>query len=175
MKIVSAEQLSFTFSLLATLIGVFVGFGLIILLDRRKKKAERKETRNMMIDSLVAELQENLNGLNDFKMPVWNVSEGKFKGEFGLASVYAFQSIVSGGNFVLLPITLQKPIKEIYQNSELFNKFMDQIIGFSSFQLKGDEPSIETEELTRRLQERKSQLQTKIPKSIRDLKSLREK
>ena len=166
---------SFVLQLFGTLIGAFVGFGLVISWDRKKKKTERKETRNLMIDSLVAELQENLVGLKKYQMPTWDISEGKFKGEFGIASTYAFQSIVNGGDFLMLPTTLQKHIREIYQNSELFNKFMDQIIGFSSFQLKGDEPSIEVEELKKRLEERKSELQTSIPNTIKELKSLLDK
>ena len=172
----SAEPASsFVLQLVGTLIGAFVGFGLVIYWDRRKKKTERKETRNMMIDFLVAELQENLDGLNNFKMPTWNVSEGKFKGDFGLVSTPAFQSIVSGGHFLLLPITLQKPIREIYHNAELFNEFMKEIIRFSSFQLIGDQSSIESTELIRRLQERKSELQPSLTGIIPKLKSACEK
>jgi len=166
---------SFVLQLIGTLIGAFVGFGLIILWDRKKKKAERTETRNMMIDSLVKELQENLDGLNNFKMPIWNVNNGKFKGSFGLAGIYAFQSIVNGGNFVLLPIKLQEPIREIYQNSELYNVFMNEIIHFSSFHLIGNQADIEANELISRLQERVSGLQSSVPDTIRELKSLQEK
>jgi len=165
---------SFILQLFGTLIGAFVGFGLVISWDRKKKKTERKETRNLMIDSLVAELQENLKGLNNFKMPTWDKNDGKFYGRFDLVSTYAFQSIVSGGNFVLLPIKLQKPIRVIYQNSELYNTFMNDIIQFSSFNLNSyQQGSIVVTELKRRLQERKSELQSKIGDVITGLQTAR--
>jgi len=165
----------FILQLFGTFLGALFGFGLVITWDRRKKETERKETRNMIIDSLVAELKENLEGLNNFKMPVWNVVNGQFTGRFGLASISAFQSVISGGNFVMLPTTLQKTIIEIYQHAELFNKFMDNIIGFSTFNLTPAQASIATTEQVRRLQEQKSELQPSIPKTIKELKSLRKK
>jgi len=171
----SFELDSFSTQLLGTLIGAFVGFGLVILGDRWKKKKEKEETRNMIIDSLVAELDENRKGLDNFKMPVWNVVDGQFKGLFGLMSVYAFQSVISGGDFLVLPTPLQKGIRDIYQHSELFNKFMDDIIGFSTFNLTGEQASIATTEQTGRLQEQKSALQPKIPDAIKKLKSLKKK
>jgi len=165
---------SFFLQLGGTLIGAFVGFGLIILWDRKKKKAERKERRNMIIDSLVAEMEENFEGLNNFQTPIWNVKNGQFTGRFGLTSISAFQSIVNGGDFIVLPNTLQEPIRTIYQNAELFNKFMNEIIGFSTFNLTGDQSSIATTELLRRLQERRSELQTSLPDTIKELRALKE-
>jgi len=166
---------SFVLQLVGTLIGAFVGFGLVMCWDRKKKKIEKKETRNMIIDSLVTEMQENLDGLNNFQTPTWNVNNGQFNGRFGLVSISAFQSIVNGGDFIVLPDTLQSPIREIYQNCELFNKFMNEIIGFSTFNLTGNQASIATTELLRRLEERRSELQTSIPDTITELTSLREK
>ena len=161
---------SFFLQLGGTLIGAFVGFGLVIFWDRKKKKAEKKETRNMIIDSLVAEMKENLEGLNKFQMPVWNVENGQFTGDFGLVSISAFQSIVNGGDFIMLPNTLQKPIREIYQNTDLYNKFMNEIIGFSTFNLTDIQSSTATTELIRRLQERISELQTSLPDTIKELR-----
>ncbi len=167
----SFEPVSFGTQLLGTLIGAGVGFALVVRWDRSKKKTERKEAKKLMIDSLVKELEENLTGLNKFKMPVWNENYGKFKGEFGLASVYAFQSIVSGGNFGSLPIKIQKPLREIYQNSELYNTFMDDIIHYSSFKLANLKESSAVGELTNRLEERRKELQKAIPKAITELTS----
>ena len=164
---------SFVLQLFGTLIGAFVGFGLVISWDRKKKKTERKETRNMIIDSLIEEMKENLKGVNDYQMPTWNVNNGQFIGKFGLASISAFQSIVNGGDFVMLPTTLQTDIREIYQHVELFNKFMNEIIGFSTFNLTSNQSSTATSELLRRLQEQKSELQTKLPDTINELKRIR--
>ena len=171
----SFEPVSFASQLVATLIGAGVAFALVVRWDRTKKKTEGKETENLIIDSLVAELKENLSGLNNFKMPTWDITKGKFNGNFGLVSAYAFQSIVNGGDFLVLPITLQKPVREIYQNTELFNKFMNEVIGFSSFQLNPNQASLEANELIRRLQDRKSALQTSIPDTITKLTSIQEK
>ena len=167
----SFEPVSFGTQLLGTLIGAFVGFGLVIWWDRKKKKTETIVIRNLMIDSLVAELEENLEGLNNFEMPTWNKDDGKFKGRFGLVSTHAFQSIVNGGDFLVLPITMQKGIREIYQNCELFNKFMDDIIHYSSFKLANLKESSAVGELTNRLEERRKELQKAIPKAITELTS----
>jgi len=83
--------------------------------------------------------------------------------------------IVSGGNLGSLSIGLQKSIREIYQNSELFNKFMDDVIHYSTLNLAGNQDSIATTELINRLREQKTQLQTKLPETIKDLESLRKK
>ena len=166
---------SFFLQLFGTLIGAFVGFGLVMVWDRSKKKTERKETRNMIIYSLFAELQENFDGLNKFPMPTWSKEDGKFKGDFGLASVYAFQGIVNGGHFLVLPITIQKGIREIYQNCELFNKFMDDVIHYSSLNIANLQDSKATSELLGRLLERKTSLQVIIPESVSGLKSLKKK
>jgi len=110
----SSEPISsFSLQLGGTLIGAFVGFGLVIFWDRKKKKAERKERRNMIIDSLVAEMEENLEGLNNFQTPAWNVKDGQFSGRFGLVSISAFQSIVNGGGFYCVT----KYIARTYQNN----------------------------------------------------------
>jgi len=167
---------SFTLQLLATLIGVFVGFGLVILLDRKKKKSEKEEKRNMIIDSLVEEMKKNFEGVNDYEMPTWDKNDVQFKGKFGLISISAFQSIVNGGDFVMLPTTLQTGIRVIYQHGELFNKFMNEIIGFSSIDLTSyPQGSIATTELIRRLREQKTELQTSLPNTIKELKLLKEK
>ena len=63
----------------------------------------------------------------------------------------------------------------IKQHAELFNKIMNEIIGFSSGGLPGNQLSVVTNELIRRLQEQKSQLQTKLPENITELKTLRKK
>ena len=102
------------------------------------------------------------------------MKNGQFTGRFGLTSISAFQSIVNGGDFIVLPNTLQEPIRTIYQNAELFNKFMNEIIGFSTFNLTGDQSSIATTELLRRLQERRSELQTSLPDTIKELRALKE-
>jgi len=169
---VSAEQLLFGSSLLATLIGAGVGFGLVIAGDRWKKKSERNDAIKLMINSLVKELEENRDGLKKFRMPMWNNENGKFQGEFGLLSVFAFQSVVSGGNFVSLPSKLQKPVREIYQNSELYNIFMNDIIHFSSFHLTLNQASVEANELIRRLQERVNELRPSIDDIITGLKTV---
>jgi len=174
-KIMSFEPVSFGTQLLGTLIGVVFGFGFVMWWDRKKKKTEQQETRNLIIDSLVAELEENLNGLNNWKMPTWTKEDGKFQGDFGLASVYAFQSIVSGGDFLVLPTPLQKGIRDIYQHCELFNKFMDDIIHYSSLNIANLQDSKAVGELLRRLLERKTTLQASIPDSIKELKSLKKK
>jgi len=166
---------SFPLHLIGTLFGAFVGFWLVINRDRNKKKKEKEETRNLIIDSLVAELQENLNRLNKFLMPSWSKDDGKFKGYFELAPVYAFQSIVNGGDFLVLPIKTQTGIREIYQNCELFNKFVDDIIQYSSFNLANTLDSMAKTELRRRLLERKTTLQATIPDSIKELKTLRKR
>jgi len=168
----SFEPVSFASQLVGTLIGAGVGFGLVILGDRLKKKSERNDAIKLMIVSLVKELEENRDGLKKFRMPMWNNENGKFQGEFGLLSVFAFQSVVSGGNFVSLPSKLQKPIREIYQNSELYNVFMNDIIHFSSFHLTFDQASIEANELIRRLQERVNELRPSIDDIIKGLKTV---
>ena len=171
----SFESIPFASHLLGTLIGASVAFALVVRWDRSKKKTERKETKNMIIDSLVAELKENLNGLNKFLMPSWSKDDGKFKGYFELAPVYAFQSIVNGGDFLVLSIKMQTGLREIYQNCELYNKFMDDVIHYSSFNLANTQDSMATEELRRRLLERKATLQESIPDAIKELTSLQEK
>jgi len=165
----------FSLQLIATMFGALFGFGLVVRWDRNKKKTERRETRNMIIDSLVEEMKENLEGLNQYQMPSWNIQNGNFRGTFGLVSISAFQSTVNGGHFVMLPIELQTKLNVINQHAELFNKFMNEIIGFSSGGLPGNQLSVVTNELIRRLQEQKSQLQTKLPENITELKTLRKK
>ena len=160
-------------SLIGTLIGAFVGFGLVILWDRSKKKTERKETRNLIIDSLIEEMEQNLSGANEYQMPTWDKNEGQFRGEFGLTSTSAFQSIVNGGDFVMLPTTLQTGVNEIYQHAELFNKFMDDIIEVKTFELPDPDRSKLATESIGRLQEQKTSLQTKIPNIVTELKSLK--
>ena len=127
----------------------------------------------MFLDTSVADMQENLQGLNNSKMSVWNVKIGHFTGWFGLTSISAFQSIVICGDFIVLPHTLQEPIRTIYQNVELFNKFMNEIIGFSTFNLTGIQASTATTELIRRLRERISELQTSLPDTIKELRALK--
>ncbi len=173
MKIVSETETSFAYQLFGILIGAFIGFVLVILGDRLKKKSERKDTKNMIIDSLVAEMQENLDVVNDLEMPTWHINDGKFKGKFELAGGYAFQSIVNGGDFLVLSITWQKPIREIYQNIQLYNKFMYEIIDFTEFQI--NRASVESSELYHRLQDKKTELRKMLPDTIKGLKSLREK
>ncbi len=120
-------------------------------------------------------MQENLKGLNKYQMPSWNIDNGNFRGSFGLVAISAFQSTVNGGHFVMLPTKLQTGIRDIYQYCKLFNQFMNEIIGFSSGGLPGNQLSVVTNELIRRLQEQKSQLQTKLPETIKELKTLRKK
>ena len=155
---VANTLLSFSTQLFATLIGAFVGFGLVIFWDRRKKKQEIKNTKNSMINSITQELKENQNGLKIFKMPSWDINEGRFQGNFGLASIPAFQSAVSGGDFLLMPTEIQKPVREIYHNFELYNEFMKDIIRFSSFNYGREQASKEAYNLTGRLQERINEL-----------------
>jgi len=164
---------SFTNELLGILVGAGVGFGLVIYRDWRKKKTERKDRKNLIIDSLVAEMQENLDLVNDLETPTWRVNDGKFRGKFELASDYAFQSIVNGGDFLVLEVIWQKSIREIYQSVELYNKFMDGIIEFTEFQT--NRASVESGELYNRLQYRIKELQKKLPDAIKGLKSLKEK
>jgi len=175
MEFLASEFPSFSLQLIATMFGALFGFGLVMVWDRSKKKTEKDETRNLIIDSLVAELQENLEGLNNFEMPTWDKQDTKFKGRFGIASTHAFQSIVNGGDFLVLPITMQKGIREIYQNFELFNKFMDDIIHYSSFNISNLQHSEPVSELLGRLLDRKTTLQTILPDSITGLKSLKKK
>jgi len=111
----SFEPVSFGTQLLGTLIAVVLGFGFVMWWDRKKKKTKEKETRNLIIDSIIAELEENLEGLNNYQLPTWDKNDGQFKGNFGLAATSAFQSIVNGGDFVMLPTTLQTGVSEIYQ------------------------------------------------------------
>jgi len=164
--------ISFSTQLLATLIGAFVGFGLVIWWDRKMRKQEIKNSKNSMINSIIQELKENQNGLKIFKMPSWDITEGRFKGNFGLASVPAFQSAVSGGDFLLLPTDIQKPVREIYHNFELYNEFMKDIIRFSSFNFEGEQASKESYNLTGRLQERVNELGSALSDVIPKLESL---
>lgn len=165
------EATSFVLQLFATLIGAGVGIGLVIWWDRRKKSTEKEETRKIVVESILEEINENHEGLKQFKMPVWNNTDGKFKGVFGLASDPAFQSTVSGGNFLLLPKQLQKDIRVIYHNFSLYNTFMTDIIGFSSHHLSGADASTQANELIRRLQERVNDLMPLLSDIIPKLKS----
>ena len=124
-----------------------------------------------MINSIIDELKENENGLKVFKMPSWNIDEGRFKGDFGLASVPAFQSAVSGGDFLLLPSNLQKPVRKIYHNFELYNEFMKDIIRFSSFNYEKEQASKESYNLIGRLQERINELRPDLSDVIPKLES----
>jgi len=153
---VSDSWLSFIVQLVATLIGAFVGFGLVIVWDRKQKKKALQETRISVINSIKQELEENQKGLEFMikNMPSWSNTEGRFTGDFGLASTPAFESAVGGGDFLLLPKDLQQPVREIYHNFNLFNEFMTDIIRFSSFHFSPEHASKEANNLRNRIQER---------------------
>lgn len=166
-------SITFSIQLVATLIGAFVGFGLVIWWDRKKKKGEREETKNSMLNSIFQELTENQEGLNNMaqQMPSWNKTDGRFKGDFGLASTPAFESAVSAGDFLLLSNDLQKPVREVYHNFELYNEFMKEIMRFSSFHFQDEQASIEAYNLINRLQERINILRPVLSDLLPKLKS----
>lgn len=144
----------------AVLAGVGLGLAGALWHDRRKKNEVLKETRNNILNSLILELKENREGLQNFrkKRVTWDGTRAQFRGDFGLASTPAFESTVAGGNFFLLPQELQASLRVIYHNFEVFNSFMHQIMEFSRLFQPGPSVGLHAEELIRRLNERDNEL-----------------
>ncbi len=117
---------SFIVQLVATLIGAFVGFGLVIAWDRKKKQESIQETRTSVVNSIKQELEENRKGLEELanKMPSWHISEGRFKGNFGLASTPAYESAVGGGIFFSFFFKTFDFVFDLLSFSSYFCKFI---------------------------------------------------
>lgn len=121
----------FIIQLIATLIGAFVGFGLVILWDRKKRKKETQQIINQTINSIVSELEATLGGIKATKVDVhWDETILHMVGNYGLAATSAFNSITHSGNFTLLPTDLQLELSELYQKIKLYNSFVFRIIEF---------------------------------------------
>jgi len=172
---VEHEGLSFLSQLVATLIGVGSGGALAFLVNREIRERERKRTRNDTIDALIIELENNQKGLLSLQQKTihWNESGKKFYGKWGLASNSFFSSARGSGNLLLIPLSLQNPLNEIYQHFEMFNSLIKQITEFSTYKYPDARIDDEAKELLRRLDEQADELIRRLSKCIVDLKSVK--
>lgn len=121
--------------LIATLIGALVGFDLVMLWDRKKKRDETNKIKNQTIDLIIDELDSLLIGFNTEKTAnhiTWNKDENQFKGRYDLAVIPVFESIVNTGNLVQLPPNLRTKLNVLYYNIKHYNDFIDQMLKFYS-------------------------------------------
>lgn len=129
----SADWSSFYPDLLATAIGVAAGIAVGLAIDRWKKHNESIETRNKFIDSVIAELKEDIKkGVEDFlENPVkWDENTRKFTGHKPHTLTPAFDSLVNSGNYGLLHPYLQKILSNVYLRVEVVVTYSNQIRNF---------------------------------------------
>jgi len=155
-----------------------VGLGLVAALwhERKKRDGEEKVLKNKVINSLLNELKINRVGIEAFDKNriVWDPVKEKFQKEYGLGTNYIFESVVKGGNLILLSIELQNALSQFYHGLEMFNSFMIQIMNFNPYLIPTTDRRKEVaESLIFRLYERLDALKlevgtliTKLEKSV---------
>jgi len=152
----SAENLSFVYQLTATLIGAGVGVLLAMLgagkVEKWKRENELKEIKINTLKSILDELKDNQKGLHVYENQLtWNMKETKFEGNWGEATLSAFESSVNGGNFLLIDLELQGPISTTYHAFQIWNDFMKQVIYFPTYNFPQEQIDKQAENLLYRL------------------------
>lgn len=125
--------IDFSLQLVATLIGAFAGFGLVIAWERKKKNEDLKHVKKHTIEAIIEELKsiEKMvkEGVPHFR---WNQLKHDFEGKYILVSTPAYDSAIHSGNFNLLPTKLQSEIGYVYLTIEDCKKFSDQTMTYYS-------------------------------------------
>jgi len=168
-----SHEINFVLQVVATLIGVFGGLAGALWHDRKKRKEETKNKTIQTINSILVELKENQKGLAEHENTiVWNEPSEKFDGEWGLASIPAYESSVSSGNFLLINTELQSPISTTYHEFQIWNQFMKQVMDFATYKYPQAQINVQAQTLLTRLSNTRSNLQKKLDDLIPKLENL---
>ncbi|MGI0017117.1 MAG: hypothetical protein ACREA1_00245 [Nitrosotalea sp.] len=126
--------MDFLIQLIATLIGVGLGFWLPIIWSKREEKRKTKEIKQNMIDSIKDELQDIQKGLNnpdsDFSKVKWNDKTRGFEGNYSTISVSTIDASLHSGTFMLLPLDLQASVDSVHSRIEYYNFFIKKALTF---------------------------------------------
>lgn len=149
-----------TYEFWATLIGVFIAFMLSSLYDRHIKYEEEVKNRIKTMETIKAELQENLRhigGVGD-----------KSAALIVRFSTVAMDSAVSSGRFALLDVEMQNELAIIYRNfkyAEMFSNKVFSMLGSVDMAMGNANQSLQ--EFNRRLNRIEESLKGQIPRIVK--------
>lgn len=126
--------MDFWVQLLATLIGVGIGFGLPLFVDWIKKDQRIKETKKRILSAIIEELESSKNGLEDPKFQKtimsWHGKPDGFVGGYLIITNPAYDSAINSGEFSLLPPATQTELGECYNKLIDFSEIMKKMLDF---------------------------------------------
>lgn len=126
--------LDFGIQLLATLIGVGLGFWLPVRYEKYRKNKETNLTKIHIINSVISELEVIERGLKDpehnLSQVKWDDTKQTFVGRYGIASAPMIHSAINTGNIILFDEELREALIRISDRIEHYNWFIKQLLTF---------------------------------------------
>lgn len=123
----------FGIQLLATLIGAFAGFGLVILWDRKKRKDEEKKTKFKILNSLsdeIEQIQNKMKTVDGFEPLKWIPEKQVFGGNYFTISLSSFENALYSGHLVLFSLELQEQLSHLQHSIMYYNFFLKETFTF---------------------------------------------
>ena len=123
----------FVILLTATLIGVFVGFGLVLMLDRKKRDEENQATKKRILSAIVGELKQMEKGLDEWSTRNqihWDITDHGFKGDHLTLSFGSFEGAKNSGNLSFLPPEIQIDLDNVNNRIKIYSLRIEQILLF---------------------------------------------